>query len=127
MSRKSRVTGGGGSRRKGKLGELEVAKLLQAEGWLNARRGQQRAGVDQPDVIGGPKELHLEVKRAERVQLRAWMQQAEGDAPAGCVPTVVHRSNGQADWVAVVPFVALLRLLARLERLEGLASEAREA
>lgn len=119
----SKVKGGAGSRNKGKLGELEVAKLLQAEGWLNAKRGQQRAGVDQPDVIGGPVDLHLEVKRTETVQLRPWLEQAKADAPGGRMPTVVHRRNGDGDWIAVVPFVALVRLLARLERLESGAVE----
>lgn len=122
--KRTKVTGGAGSRRKGKGGELEVAKILQAEGWLGAKRGQQRAGVDQPDVIGGPVDLHLEVKRTETVKLRAWMAQAVRDAPDGRIPTVVHRSNGDPTWTATVPFLALVRLLGRLERLESATGEA---
>lgn len=119
--RRSKVTGGAGSRRKGKVGELEVAKILQAEGWLAARRGQQRAGVDQSDVIDGPRALHIEVKRVEQLALRAWMGQAVEDAPDGLVPCVVHRRNADPDWLATVPFRALLRLMERLERLESKA------
>lgn len=121
---KTKAQLGAMSRNKGKRGELEVAKLLQAEGWLNASRGQQRSGLEQADVVGGPADLWLEVKRTEAVKLREWLVQAAADAPAGRMPTVVHRKTGDGEWIAIVPFRELLRLVQRLERLECAAVEA---
>ena len=69
---KTKAQLGAMSRNKGKRGELEVAKLLQAEGWLNASRGQQRSGLEQADVVGGPADLWLEVKRTGTGKLRPW-------------------------------------------------------
>lgn len=103
------------SNRKGKVGEREFAEFLRAAGWPNARRGQQRAGVDQPDVIGGPQGVHFEVKRVQSLNLGAAMRQATRDAGAGEVPVVAHRRNGEA-WLATLPLDALLSLLRLAER-----------
>ena len=43
-------------RDRGKRGELMLRDVLRAAGWVNAERGQQRAGgADSPDVRGGPR------------------------------------------------------------------------
>lgn len=97
------------SRAKGKVGELELSKVLGEFGWP-ARRGQQRSGVDQADVIDGPPGWHFEVKRTEKIQLWKAVEQANRDAPAGEVPVVVTRRN-RSPWLAVVDLRTLLRLV----------------
>jgi hypothetical protein len=82
------------SKRKGKEGEREFAHLCQTFGF-QARRGQQyRGGPDSPDVVGLPF-LHVEVKRRERVDLYAAMEQSELDAGVGEIPVVAHRKNNR--------------------------------
>lgn len=96
-------------RRKGAVGERELAAVLAAHGWP-ARRGQQRSGVDTADVIDGPPGWHFECKRTEALQLRKATAQAKRDAPRGTVPVVAHRWNG-GPWLAIVDLDAFLRLL----------------
>lgn len=104
------------SRRKGAVGEREFADLLQKNGWPNARRGQQRSGVDQADVIDGPVGYHFEVKRVENLNVWKAMEQAERDAkPDVKLPVVAMRRNG-TDWLAVLPMKELLHLLRWHER-----------
>lgn len=102
---------GRGSRRKGKVGEREVAELLRAAGFGDAKRGQQRSGLDQADVVGGPPGWRLEVKRQEAVQLWAAWAQATADAERqGERPILALRRN-QSPWLAVVRLDELLALL----------------
>jgi len=103
------------SRRKGATGEREFAALLREYGWPEAKRGQQRTGLEQADVVDGPLGCHWEVKRVQRLQLRKALDQAIRDSPKGCVPIVAHRANGE-DWQATLEMSALLRLLTFLER-----------
>lgn len=102
------------SRRKGASGEREFAEELRRNGWPNARRGQQRSGVDQADVIDGPPGVHWEVKRVEALNVWKAMAQAQRDAPAGALPAVAMRRNNGA-WLAVVPLDAFLALLRAAE------------
>lgn len=104
-------------RAKGKTGELEFKDLLREHGWADARRGQQRSGVDQADVIGGPPGVHFEVKRVEALNVWAAFEQAERDAPAGTTPVVAMRRN-RSRWLAVLPIEVLLELLRRDGRAE---------
>jgi len=99
------------SRAKGAAGEREFAAVLRAAGWPTARRGQQRSGLDQADVIDGPREVHWEVKRVEALSVWAAAAQAARDAGPGEVPVVAMRRNG-GDWLAVVPLTFLLQVLA---------------
>ena len=93
------------SRRKGKEGELEFARLCREQGY-NARRGQQYNGLEGEDVIGLPG-IHVEVKRVEKLNLEAAMEQAVRDAGTK-VPIVAHRKNNHGwlitmraeDWFA---------------------------
>jgi len=54
------------SKRKGKRGELELAKKLKEYGF-SARRGQQYSGIGGDDVVGLDG-VHIECKRAERLR-----------------------------------------------------------
>ena len=81
------------SRSKGKLGELEAAHYLSGLFRLPVRRGQQfRGGADSPDVVGllG---LHVEVKRVERLNVDAALEQSARESGTNEVPLVLHRSN----------------------------------
>lgn len=81
------------SRRKGAVGEREIAKYLREHGFTEARRGQQfHGGADSPDVCGLPG-FHIEVKRVERLDLQAAMEQSIRDAAENEIPIVVHRRD----------------------------------
>lgn len=99
------------SRRKGKVGELEVVNLLKAHG-LKAQRTaplQAAAGSSDADVIG-VEGVHLEVKRQERVEIDKWCAQAELAAKPTDVPAVVWRRNNQ-KWRVALPLEDFLQLL----------------
>lgn len=81
------------SRRKGAVGEREIAKYLREHGFTEARRGQQfKGGADSPDVVGLTG-FHIEVKRVERLDLNAAMEQSIRDSAPDETPIVVHRRN----------------------------------
>ena len=81
------------SRRKGVVGEREIAKYLRDHGFTEARRGQQfKGGADSPDVVGLTG-FHVEVKRVERLDLNAAMEQSIRDSAPNETPIVVHRRN----------------------------------
>ena len=88
------------SREKGKRGERQWRDELRANGYA-ARRGQQFSGsVESPDVVSPALPwLHFEVKRCERVDLRSWCAQAEGDC--GGKPWVVALRWNDGPWLFV--------------------------
>jgi len=87
---------GSRSRNKGKRGELELAHVLQEQGF-DARRGQQYAGVNgDADVVGVPG-LHIECKRVENLNVEKALVQSEQDARDGEIPVVMHRRNRE-EW-----------------------------
>lgn len=89
------------SRNKGKRGEREVALMLRAKGFADARRGQQYCGIDgNADVVGLPG-VHIEVKRVEALNRKEAMNQAERDAREGEIPVVFHRRTGE-DWCVIM-------------------------
>jgi Holliday junction resolvase len=99
------------SRTKGKVGELEFAKLLQFHGF-DGRRGQQfSGGKDSPDVVSDTlADFHFEVKRKEAGNLYSWMAQAKADAFIDKIPVVMHRRNRE-EWVAILSADIFLELL----------------
>ena len=87
------------SKAKGSAGERELCVGLTAHGYP-ARRNEQRyiGGKGNADVVAeGLERFHFEVKRVERLNVPAAMQQAERDAD-GRIPAVVHRRN-RAPWL----------------------------
>lgn len=89
------------SKRKGKSGELEVAKILRGYGY-KTRRGQQYAGINgDADVVGLPG-IHIEVKRREKLNIYDAVDQAKRDAKAGELPAVFHRKNN-CEWLVTMP------------------------
>ena len=107
------------SRQKGAIGERELAELLRNWGYA-AQRGQQfKGGPESPDVAGVPG-VHFEVKRTEKFQLYAAVDQARRDAYGKAIPVVAHRCNGnkgartscKGDWLFVLGADDFRRLLA---------------
>ena len=98
------------SRKKGKTGELELAKKLREYGY-DCRRGQQYSGIHgDADVVGLPG-IHIECKRVERLDLIAAMDQSKRDANPGEIPAVFHRKN-HCRWMVTVSlddFILLYR------------------
>lgn len=84
---------------KGKRGERELAKYLSKFFGTNCRRGQQRSGLDQDDIIG-LSGIHVECKRVERLNIHDAIDQAVHDSD-GDVPAVFHRRN-KKPWLVTV-------------------------
>lgn len=91
------------SKNKGKAGELEVVKLFKSYGFKNAMRSQQYSGANHDaDVIGVP-ELHIEVKRVERLNVDNAIEQCHRDKREEDLGVVVHRKNNK-DWLVTMTF-----------------------
>lgn len=94
------------SRNKGKRGELEWSHVLRDMFGLTARRGQQFSGSpESPDVVGGFPGTHCEVKRVERLNIDAAVDQALADCGSD-IPYVAHRRN-RRDWLVTIRAVDL--------------------
>ena len=107
------------SRRKGKEGELEWAKVLREHGY-DARRGQQfKGGGDSPDVTGLPG-IHQEVKRVERLNVHDAMDQSKRDAADAEIPIVIHRRD-RKPWLVTMDAESFFELynMARMACYEG--------
>lgn len=87
------------SKRKGKRGELELAKKLQEYGF-ETRRGQQYSGIGGDDVVG-LEGIHIECKRVERLNVYDAMKQACKDAEADELPAVFWRKNKE-QWLVTM-------------------------
>lgn len=101
---------GARSRRKGVKGELELARLLTAEGFAASRGAQNRGGPDSPDVrCPSLPAIHFEAKRCERLSLYDALDQARLDAQ-GNLPVVAHRRNN-CRWLAIMDLRDFLDVL----------------
>ncbi len=110
---------GARSWRKGQRGELELARLLSAEGFAATRGAQHRGGSDSPDVVCRDLPgLHFECKRCERLHLYDALEQAKADAGKR-LPVVAHRRNGH-EWVAILRLGDLLALIRAQKETVGL-------
>jgi len=100
-------------RRKGQVGECELARELNRLFGTEAHRGRQYHGRDDaPDVAGMPG-VHPEVKRCEALRLYPAMDQCVADCGDEEVPVVFHRRNNR-DWLAVVRLDDLPALVTKL-------------
>jgi len=106
------------SRAKGAAGERELSEFLRAHGYPDSRRGQQRSGLDQDDVIGGPAGWHIECKRVEKLNVWDAFEQAKTDAGER-QPMVAMRRN-RSEWLAVVKLETLLGLVRQLDAFKSL-------
>ena len=89
------------SKRKGSAGERELAKILTKLLGVFCRRGRQfKGGADSPDVVG-LKDIHIECKRVERLNIWEAMKQAVRDCEDINIPTVMHRRNRE-EWLVTM-------------------------
>lgn len=99
------------SKRKGKTGELELARKLRELGY-DARRSVQYNGKEeegQADLLGLPG-IHIECKRTEKLNLYEAVNQAKRDSTGkGELPVVFHRRNN-CEWLAVMPLEDFIKL-----------------
>lgn len=89
-------------KRKGKTGELELARKLREYGY-DVRRSVQyngKAEEGQPDLLGLPG-IHIECKRTEALRLYEAMGQAKHDAKEDTLPVVFHRRNS-CEWLTIL-------------------------
>lgn len=101
------------AKRKGTAGENELVSILLKAG-IRAHRNDQifRGGAGNPDVSAEVSDLrlHIEVKRAERLNIHEAMNQATRDAKSGDFPVVAHRRNRE-KWLITAPLEGLLSIL----------------
>lgn len=98
-------------RRKGLVGEREVAEILRSYGF--AVRGLESSGDWL--ALGHGVTLHVESKRQEVARPWAWGAQAIAEAPAGTLPVVAFRRS-RSPWWAQVPLADLLAVFARANK-----------
>ena len=95
---------------KGNGGEAEVIDILRESGWPHARRNFASGGYGGADVVNGPADSSIEVKRCERAEIWKWLRQAEAAARPTETPMIVFRRN-HCRWYACLPLEDLLPLL----------------
>lgn len=89
------------SQRKGRAGELELARILQAHGY-DVSPGIPVSYGQTPDLVGLPG-VHIECKRVERLNVPEAMEQAAHDADffRDGAPAVFHRRN-RSPWLVTM-------------------------
>jgi hypothetical protein len=97
------------SRAKGARGEREFIARHLVPYWPEAKRNLDQFGEDKRDCIrvGG---VHWQIKRTERLQLWAGLQQAEREAIGGDLPVLAFRRN-RSLWYCALDAEALIGLL----------------
>ena len=104
------------SKKKGKVGELELARKLREFGY-DARRSVQYNGKQeegQADLLGLPG-IHIECKRTEKLSLYDAVNQAKRDSEgSGEIPVVFHRKNNH-EWLAILPLEEFMKIYAEYE------------
>lgn len=98
-------------KRKGKTGELELARKFREHGY-DARRSVQYNGKEeegQADILGLPG-IHVECKRTERLNIYDAVNQAKRDSEGKQqIPVVFHRKN-HCEWLAIMPLDDFMNL-----------------
>lgn len=92
---------GRSSQRKGRAGELELCRILQAHGY-QVEPGEPVSYGTVPDLAGLPG-VHIECKRVERLNVPEAMAQAERDAQrfGDGAPAVFHRRS-RSPWLVTM-------------------------
>ena len=106
------------SRRKGAEGERQLAHVLEEYGYKTRRSVQYNGKDGQADVIGLPN-IHVEVKRVEKLNIYDAINQAKRDAKNGDIPTVFHRKN-RCNWLVTMElneFMTFYECFMRCKRL----------
>ena len=99
---------GRSQQRKGRDAELELVRILNDYG-IPAAPGAALSYGTQADVVNVAG-VHVEVKRHERLEIGAWMEQAERDADRfGGWPCVFYRRNRES-WHVAMPLDAWVEM-----------------
>lgn len=106
---------GSKSQRKGADGERELAAVLREYGYHIERGGSLSFG-EVPDLMGLPG-VHIECKRAERLNVTEAMKQAIRDSTRFCdgAPAVFHRRNRE-PWLVTMHLTDWMNLYTIQER-----------
>lgn len=96
------------SRQKGAAGERELARKLREYGY-SCRRGQQYCGANGDADVVGLEGIHIECKRAERLNIYDAVEQSVRDKKAGELLAVFHRKNNH-PWLVTMPLDDWMRL-----------------
>lgn len=102
------------SKRKGKAGELEVARLLRPLYPEVGRNGHEQSAEGGVDLRGVP--WRVEVKRQKRPNLRAALRQAEESTGRGA-PVAFTRAD-RDEWVVTMRAEDWVELVRRAESAE---------
>lgn len=100
------------SNRKGKVGELELVNLFKSYGFDKAMRSQQYCGANHDADIVGMKDLHIEVKRVEKLNVSKAIEQCMDDKREEELGIVAHRKNNE-DWLVTMSFTEWMELYKR--------------
>ena len=97
------------SQRKGRAGELELARLLQGCGY-DVQPGRAVSYGATPDISGLPG-IHIECKRAEQLRPYSWLEQADRDAVCfgDGLPAVFFRRS-RSPWLVVMKLEDWLKI-----------------
>lgn len=99
------------SRDKGKRGEREIVRYYSDRGFSAIRTAPLQAGfVEGAADVSGVGNFHIEVKRQEALNIWKALEQAEGDAAEGMIPTVHFRRN-RSDWYVALRLDDFIRLM----------------
>ena len=104
------------SKRKGKTGELELARKLREYCYETRRTVQYNGKADegQADLLGLP-HVHIECKRTEKLSLYDAVNQAKRDSEGSDkLPVVFHRKNN-CEWLAILPLDDFMKLYAEYD------------
>lgn len=98
------------SQKKGRAGEMELAKILQGYGFKKVHPGRPLAFGSEAD-ISGLKGIHCEVKRNEHLNLYDAIRQSTEDSKrfGDGMPAVFHRKNRQ-QWLVTMPLQSWIEL-----------------
>jgi Holliday junction resolvase len=111
------------SQRKGRGGELELARVFQEYGY-DVQPGRAQSYGEVPDLIGLPG-VHIEVKRVERLNVPEAMKQAVRDAEKfhDGAPTLFHRRNRE-PWLVTMRLSDWLEMYQKVPHKKGTAEAA---
>ena len=103
---------GASQRQKGARGERELIKRLDELGCGKGRRTPGSGGQGIPgDLWNVLPEWHIECKRQERINMGAWMEQAQEDSAHHNKPWFVAFRRNKEDWHVTLPLTEFIKLV----------------
>ena len=105
------------SQRKGRAGEMELARLLQGYGY-DVQPGQAVSYGATPDLVG-LSGVHIECKRNERLNVPEAMAQAVRDADRfrDGAPAVFHRRN-RSGWLVTMQICDWMEMYQKAQKID---------